>query len=85
MVSDPQKVGGTGWGLGGIGQAEWQYVPMSHILSLVGLKKDARQVLFWSGVDNKQNKPGADAHNSKQSERSGQGKISGHDGSCKLN
>ena len=60
MVSDPQKVGGTGWGLGGIGQAEWQYVPMSHILSLVGLKKDARQVLFWSGVDNKQNKPGAD-------------------------
>jgi DMSO/TMAO reductase YedYZ molybdopterin-dependent catalytic subunit len=59
MVSDPQKVGGTGWGLGGIGQAEWQYVPMSHILSLVGLKPDAKQVLFWSGVDNKENKPGA--------------------------
>jgi DMSO/TMAO reductase YedYZ molybdopterin-dependent catalytic subunit len=60
MVSDPQKVGGTGWGLGGIGQAEWQYVPMSHILGLVGLKKSARQVLFWSGVDNKDNKPGSE-------------------------
>ncbi|MFM9942189.1 MAG: molybdopterin-dependent oxidoreductase [Hyphomicrobiaceae bacterium] len=58
MVSDPQKVGGTGWGLGGIGQAEWQYVPMSHILSLVGLKKTAKQMLFWSGVDNKGDVPG---------------------------
>ncbi len=60
MVSDPQNVGGTGWGLGGIGQAEWQYVPISHILSLVGLKKSAKACLFWSGVDNKDNMPGVE-------------------------
>ena len=60
MLNDPTKVTGSGWGLGGIGQAEWQYVPMSHILSLVGLKKTAKQVLFWSGVDNKAGKAGVD-------------------------
>lgn len=59
MLSEPTKVTGTGWGLGGIGQAEWQYVPISHILGLVGVKKSARHILFWSGVDNKENKPGA--------------------------
>lgn len=59
MTSGALEVTGTGWGLGGIGQAEWQYVPMSHILSLVGLKKNAKAALFWSGVDNKENKPGA--------------------------
>lgn len=51
MTAAPQKVGGTGWGLGGVGQAEFDYVPMSHILGLVGLKKNAKQALFWSGVD----------------------------------
>lgn len=60
MTSGAQEVSGTGWGLGGIGQAEWQYVPMSHILGLVGLKPQAKAVLFWSGVDNKDNRPGAD-------------------------
>ncbi len=53
MTAVPQQVTGSGWGLGGIGQAEWQYVPMSHILSLVELKRDAKAALFWSGVDNK--------------------------------
>ena len=59
MTTAPTEVGGTGWGLGGIGQAEWQFVAMSQILSRVGLKKDAKQALFWSGVDNKDDKPGA--------------------------
>ncbi len=58
MTTEPQQVSGSGWGLGGIGQAEWQYVPMSHILSLVELTKDAKAALFWSGVDNKGNVAG---------------------------
>src|SRR5689334_9534556 len=49
----PTKVSGNGWGLGGGGQAEWQYVPISYILERVGLKKNAKSVLFWSGVDGK--------------------------------
>ncbi|MBU1361367.1 MAG: molybdopterin-dependent oxidoreductase [Gammaproteobacteria bacterium] len=53
MVADPTRVTGNGWGLGGVGQAEWQYVPMSHILDLVGVKRNAKSVLFWSGVDGK--------------------------------
>jgi DMSO/TMAO reductase YedYZ molybdopterin-dependent catalytic subunit len=44
-------VTGGPWGLGAIGQAEWKYVPMSVIFDLVGLKDDAVEVLFWSGVD----------------------------------
>jgi sulfane dehydrogenase subunit SoxC len=60
MTEGPSnKVGGTGWGFGGIGCAEWQYVPMSTILALVGLKKNAKQCLFWSGVDGK--KPGTES------------------------
>jgi len=51
MVADPTRVGGNPWGFGGVGMAEWQYVPMSHILGLVGLKPNAKAVLFWSGVD----------------------------------
>jgi sulfane dehydrogenase subunit SoxC len=51
MVSGSEIVGGTGWGFGGIGQAEWQYVPMSYILGLVGVKKSAKAALMWSGVD----------------------------------
>jgi sulfane dehydrogenase subunit SoxC len=37
--------------LGAVGQAEWQYVPMSEIFARVGVKPDAKTVLFWSGVD----------------------------------
>jgi sulfane dehydrogenase subunit SoxC len=53
FLSEPNRVSGNGWGLGGVGQAEWQYVPISHILGLVGLKKNAKSALFWSGVDGK--------------------------------
>lgn len=53
MLSSPTEVSGNGWGLGGVGQAEWQYVPMSEILGRVGLKANAKSVLFWSGVDGK--------------------------------
>ena len=45
------KVAGGNWVLGAVGQAEWQYVPMSHIFALVGIKPNAKSVLFWSGVD----------------------------------
>jgi sulfane dehydrogenase subunit SoxC len=48
---DQMQVAGGNWVLGAIGQAEWQYVPLSHIFGLVGLKKDAKSALFWSGVD----------------------------------
>jgi sulfane dehydrogenase subunit SoxC len=51
MLEGANKVGGTGWGLGGVACAEWQYVPMSEILALVGLQKTAKSCLFWSGVD----------------------------------
>lgn len=57
MTKGQTQVKGNGWGLGAVGQAEWQYVPMSHILGLVGLKKTAKWALMWSGVDGKQ--PGA--------------------------
>jgi DMSO/TMAO reductase YedYZ molybdopterin-dependent catalytic subunit len=45
------QVAGGNWVLGAVGQAEWQYVPLSHIFGLVGLKKNAKSALFWSGVD----------------------------------
>lgn len=45
------KVAGGNWVLGAVGQAEWQYVPMSAIFALVGLKSNAKSALFWSGVD----------------------------------
>jgi DMSO/TMAO reductase YedYZ molybdopterin-dependent catalytic subunit len=45
------EVGGGNWVLGAIGQAEWQIVPISHILGLVGLRPNARSALFWSGMD----------------------------------
>jgi sulfane dehydrogenase subunit SoxC len=47
----PKEVTGGSWVMGAIGLAEWRYVPLSHILDRVGLKPDARTVLFWSGVD----------------------------------
>lgn len=53
MLTEPTKVTGNSWGLGGVGMAEWEYVPMSAILDLVGLKKNAKACLFWSGVDGK--------------------------------
>jgi sulfane dehydrogenase subunit SoxC len=60
MTAGPSNtVTGTGWGLGGIGCAEWQYVPMSAILELVGVKSTAKHCLFWSGVDGK--KPGTES------------------------
>ncbi|MCX7683897.1 MAG: molybdopterin-dependent oxidoreductase [Acetobacteraceae bacterium] len=46
-----EQVSGGNWILGAVGQAEWQYVPMSEIFARVGVKPDARTVLFWSGVD----------------------------------
>ena len=45
------EVSGGNWLLGAVGQAEWQIVPISHILGLVGLKRDAKSALFWSGMD----------------------------------
>ena len=45
------QVAGGNWVLGAVGQAEWQIVPLSHIFGLVGLKKNAKSALFWSGVD----------------------------------
>ncbi len=53
MTEGERRVKGNGWGLGAVGQAEWQYVPMSHILGLVGLRKSAAWALMWSGVDSK--------------------------------
>lgn len=53
MLRAPTRVTGNGWGVGGVGQAEWQYVPMSHILGLVRLKPNAKAALFWSGVHGK--------------------------------
>jgi len=47
----PQEVGGGNWVLGAIGQAEWQYVPMSEIFARAGIKPGAKTVMFWSGVD----------------------------------
>jgi len=46
-----QEVAGGNWVLGAVGQAEWQFVPMSEIFAKVGIKPGARTVLFWSGVD----------------------------------
>ena len=61
MVADPQKVGGSGWGLGGIGMAEWRYVSIGHILGLVGLKPAAKAALFWSGIDGSSAEKSGDA------------------------
>jgi DMSO/TMAO reductase YedYZ molybdopterin-dependent catalytic subunit len=46
-----EQVAGGNWVMGAVGQAEWQYVPMSEIFARVGIRPDARTVLFWSGVD----------------------------------
>ena len=46
-----KNVAGGNWGMGAVGLAEWRYVPMSEIFNLVGLRANALEVLFWSGVD----------------------------------
>lgn len=45
------EVTGGSWVMGAIGNAEWRYVPISHILDKVGLRDDALTAVFWSGVD----------------------------------
>jgi DMSO/TMAO reductase YedYZ molybdopterin-dependent catalytic subunit len=44
-------VAGGNWVMGAVGQAEWQFVPISHLLGLAGLRPGARSALLWSGVD----------------------------------
>jgi sulfane dehydrogenase subunit SoxC len=51
FLTEPTKVGGTGWGFGGSGQAEWQIVPFTALFERAGLKPTAKHVLLWSGVD----------------------------------
>lgn len=46
-----EEVTGGSWVMGAIGNAEWRYVPISHILDMVGLDDDALTAVFWSGVD----------------------------------
>jgi sulfane dehydrogenase subunit SoxC len=46
-----KDVAGGNWVMGAIGNAEWQYVPISQIFAMVGVKRSARSALFWSGVD----------------------------------
>ncbi len=46
-----EQVAGGNWVMGAVGQAEWRYVPMSEIFARVGIRPNARTVLFWSGVD----------------------------------
>ena len=45
------NVRGGNWGLGAVSQGEWEYVPIGEILDRAGLKPEAREVLFWSGID----------------------------------
>jgi sulfane dehydrogenase subunit SoxC len=50
-VLNMMNVRGGNWGLGAVSQGEWEYVPIGEILEMAGLKPEAREVLFWSGVD----------------------------------
>jgi DMSO/TMAO reductase YedYZ molybdopterin-dependent catalytic subunit len=45
------NVRGGNWGLGAVSQGEWEYIPIGEILDRAGLKPEAREVLFWSGID----------------------------------
>jgi DMSO/TMAO reductase YedYZ molybdopterin-dependent catalytic subunit len=45
------EVQGGNWGFGDISQGEWEYVPIVEILDRVKVRADAKQLLFWSGVD----------------------------------
>ena len=44
-------VKGGNWGFGDVSQGEWEYIPISEILDRVKPKPEARQLLFWSGLD----------------------------------
>jgi len=43
------QVAGGNWVLGAVGQAEWQYVPLSHIFGLVTSKKMQNPRCFGQG------------------------------------
>ena len=45
------EVRGGNWGFSDVGQVEWAYVPMAEILDRAKVKADAKNLLFWSGVD----------------------------------
>jgi DMSO/TMAO reductase YedYZ molybdopterin-dependent catalytic subunit len=45
------EVEGGNWGFSAFSQGEWDYVPIKEILDRVKLRSNARQLLFWSGVD----------------------------------
>jgi DMSO/TMAO reductase YedYZ molybdopterin-dependent catalytic subunit len=44
-------VKGGNWGFGDVSQGEWEYIPIAEILDRVKPKPEARQLLFWSGLD----------------------------------
>lgn len=44
-------VEGGNWGFSAFSQGEWDYVPIQEILDRVKPRSNARQLLFWSGVD----------------------------------
>ncbi|MCS7101947.1 MAG: molybdopterin-dependent oxidoreductase [Burkholderiaceae bacterium] len=48
---DMKEVTGGNWTMGAIGQAEWQYVPIGYLLERAGVARNAKSVLFWSGID----------------------------------
>ncbi len=45
------EVEGGNWGFSAFSQGEWDYVPIKEILDRVKPTQEARQLLFWSGVD----------------------------------
>ena len=45
------QVQGGNWGFGAISQGEWEYIPIAEILDRVKVKPNAKQLLFWSGMD----------------------------------
>lgn len=47
------EVEGGNWGFSAFSQGEWDYVPIGEILDRVRPKANAREALFWSGVDGK--------------------------------
>ena len=44
-------VQGGNWGFGDVSQGEWEYIPIAEILDRVKPQPEARQLLFWSGLD----------------------------------
>lgn len=45
------EVEGGNWGFSAFSQGEWDYIPIKEILDRVKPTSEARQLLFWSGVD----------------------------------